>query len=84
MHKIYSDNMPWGNGWRFRNSQYPGNGPFAHLPPYERPGWRYFGRGVNCYWYNQLTPEEKRKYLEEEKKYLTERLKEIEEEEKKI
>lgn len=35
---------------------YPGNGPFSHLPPWERPGWLY-GRG-SCwalgYW--QGTP----------------------------
>ena len=34
---------------RGRNQgNWPGNGPFSHLPPWERPGWIY-GRG-SC-WY---------------------------------
>ncbi|GAG63872.1 unnamed protein product [marine sediment metagenome] len=34
---------------RGRNQgNWPGNGPFRHLPPWERPGWIY-GRG-SC-WY---------------------------------
>ena len=35
--------MGYGRGSRGRGA-YPGNGPFAHLPPWERPGWLY-GRG---------------------------------------
>ncbi|MGV9102528.1 MAG: DUF5320 domain-containing protein [Promethearchaeia archaeon] len=32
-----------GSGWgRGRGgSLWPGNGPFSHLPPWERPGWLY-------------------------------------------
>ena len=34
-------------GWRRRAyfEEYPGSGPFSHLPPWERPGWAYAGRG---------------------------------------
>jgi len=28
--------------------QYPGRGPFSHLPPWQRPGWAYRGRGYGC------------------------------------
>jgi hypothetical protein len=40
----------WG-GWKGRrgwSGPWPGNGPFSHLPPWERPGWIY-GRGY-CWW----------------------------------
>ena len=30
--------------------QWPGRGPFSHLPPWERPGWRYGGRGYGRGW----------------------------------
>ncbi|PUA32498.1 MAG: hypothetical protein B7O98_07550 [Zestosphaera tikiterensis] len=29
---------------------YPGRGPWRHLPPWERPGWVFRGRGW-CWWY---------------------------------
>ncbi|ADV65388.1 DUF5320 domain-containing protein [Desulfurococcus mucosus] len=32
--------MGWWNRWW---KPYPGNGPFSHLPPWERPGWVLFG-----------------------------------------
>ncbi len=34
-------------GWRRRAyyDQWSGNGPFRHLPPWQRPGWAYGGRG---------------------------------------
>ncbi len=38
-------------GWKGRrgwSGPWPGNGPFSHLPPWERPGWVY-GRGY-CWW----------------------------------
>jgi hypothetical protein len=28
-----------------RRNRYPGNGPFRDLPPYQRPGYLYGGRG---------------------------------------
>ncbi len=28
-----------------RRNRYPGNGPFSDLPPYQRPGYLYGGRG---------------------------------------
>lgn len=36
-----------GRGGRGRG-MYPGNGPFSHLPPWERPGWIY---GPGSCWY---------------------------------
>lgn len=37
-------------GWRERSCRapWPGRGPFSHLPPWERQGWRY-GQRV-CWW----------------------------------
>ena len=32
-----------------RRNRYPGNGPFSEIPPYERPGYLYRGRGRG-YW----------------------------------
>lgn len=36
----------WQQGGRGRRQgrnqgQWPGNGPFSHLPPWQRPGWLY-------------------------------------------
>ena len=37
-------------GYRRRNfNQWPGNGPFSNLPPWQRPGQRYGGRGRGYY-----------------------------------
>ncbi|MBN2229805.1 MAG: hypothetical protein JW779_09455 [Candidatus Thorarchaeota archaeon] len=41
----------YGNRGR-RQGAWPGNGPFSHLPPWERPGW-VLGRGA-C-WYGLYT-----------------------------
>jgi Family of unknown function (DUF5320) len=30
--------------------QWPGNGPFSHLPPWQRPGRAYGGRGLGRGW----------------------------------
>jgi len=30
--------------------QWPGRGPFSHLPPWQRPGWKYGGRGYGRGW----------------------------------
>lgn len=40
--------MRYGNFGNRGRGAWPGNGPFSHLPPWERPGWLY-GRG-SC-WY---------------------------------
>ncbi|MFX1562324.1 MAG: zinc ribbon domain-containing protein [Promethearchaeota archaeon] len=46
----------WRQGGRGRQQgrnqgQWPGNGPFSHLPPWQRPGWIY-GPG-SCWTINQ-------------------------------
>ncbi|TFG29401.1 hypothetical protein EU527_15880 [Candidatus Thorarchaeota archaeon] len=38
-----------GNYGNRGRGPWPGNGPFRHLPPWERPGWIY-GRG-SCWYY---------------------------------
>mgnify|MGYP001772692311 CR=1 FL=1 len=40
--------MGWWN--RFWRGPYPGNGPWSHLPPWQRPGW-IFGGGWQWLWY---------------------------------
>jgi hypothetical protein len=39
-------------GWRRREyyDQWPGRGPFSHLPPWQRPGRAYGGRGYGRGW----------------------------------
>ena len=37
----YSYRRGRGRGRGGGRGPYPGNGPFAHLPPWERPGWLY-------------------------------------------
>ena len=39
-------------GWRRRGyyNQWPGRGPFSHLPPWQRPGRAYGGRGYGRGW----------------------------------
>ncbi len=56
--------------WRWK--RYPGFGPWSHLPPWERPGWKY-GR---CIW--TLSKEEELRMLEDIKRYLEEELEMIE------
>jgi hypothetical protein len=41
-----------GRGQGRNQGQWPGNGPFSHLPPWQRPGWLY-GRGSCWYLYSQ-------------------------------
>ena len=74
--------------WRWK--RYPGFGPWSHLPPWERPGWK-FGRGRGwCWWlftnmpeleqYPEQYPiskEEELRMLEEEARFLEEELKRI-------
>ncbi len=70
--------------------RYPGFGPWSHLPPWERPGWKYFGRGRGrgwCWWwyyYSQnpssapaIDRDAEIRMLEDEAAYLEERLREI-------
>jgi hypothetical protein len=45
--------MRGGYGRSGSRGQWPGNGPFRDLPPWERPGWLY-GRG-SC-WYMGYRP----------------------------
>jgi hypothetical protein len=37
-------------GWRRR--AWPGRGPYSHLPPWQRPGWAYGGRGYGRGWWS--------------------------------
>ena len=70
--------------------RYPGFGPWSHLPPWERPGWRYFGRGRGrgwCWWWyyyyssnpsaSAIDRDIEVRMLEDEAAYLEERLREI-------
>ncbi len=62
--------------WRWK--RYPGFGPWSHLPPWERPGWK-FGRGW-CWWLlaqPELSREEELRMLEEMERALEEELREI-------
>ncbi len=36
--------------------QFPGNGPFSHLPPWQRPGRGYGGRGYGRGYYCAMFP----------------------------
>jgi hypothetical protein len=40
-------------GWRRRGwaGPWPGRGPFSYLPPWQRPGWIYGGRGFGRGWW---------------------------------
>ena len=80
-----------GRGRGGGRGQWPGNGPFAHLPPWERPGWLY---GPGSCWtlgYRNLpettissandfeTLRSQKEYLEAQLKSLQETLMQIEE-----
>jgi flagellar capping protein FliD len=50
VHK-HKNNLQRGDtkmGWRKR--AWPGRGPYSYLPPWERPGWAYGGRGYGRGW----------------------------------
>ena len=74
-------------GWRGKGN-WPGAGPFSHLPPWERPGWIY-GPGACWSLYgpnktnlpqtNQLKPKDEAAMLNDQKKAIHETLKKIEE-----
>ncbi|MFP3268661.1 MAG: hypothetical protein RXO29_03615 [Desulfurococcales archaeon] len=67
--------------WRGWKGPYPGNGPWSHLPPYERPGY-WYGRGwcwrTAPYGYVPPYPgafpstEDELRYLEDLRKYISE------------
>ena len=89
--------MGWG--WRGRGEgQWPGRGPFSHLPPWQRPGWLY-GRGTcwRLYVANMpptsvlptgvipvLKPEDEATLLASQKTLMEEQLKAVQETLKKI
>lgn len=58
--------------WRWK--RYPGFGPWSDLPPWERPGWRFRGRG--CWWYypEEFSKEDEIRMLEGYARYLEEEL----------
>lgn len=43
-----------GRGRGRNQGPWPGQGPFSHLPPWQRPGWLY-GPG-SCWWLYQQPP----------------------------
>lgn len=69
--------------------RYPGFGPWRHLPPWERPGWKYGrgrcwrflpGRGYGGSAYGPYASEyteNEIEMLEEEAKFLEDRLNEV-------
>lgn len=58
-------------GWK----KYPGFGPWSHLPPWNRPGWRYI---TGEEWQLPTAPSmDELELLEKEAKYLENRLVEI-------
>ncbi len=64
--------------WRWR--RYPGFGPWSDLPPWERPGWRFRGRGW-CWWYEDIprefTREDEIRMLEEYARCLEDELERV-------
>ncbi len=74
----------FGNRGRGQGT-WPGNGPFRHLPPWERPGWVY-GRGA-C-WYglyptatgtSPLTAQTESQILQSQRQLLEDQLKSLQE-----
>lgn len=76
----------WPNPW-------PGRGPYAHLPPWQRPGWLY-GRAACCgHWATYkdyppiptlLKPEDEIAILTQQKTFVEEQLKTMQENLQKI
>jgi hypothetical protein len=50
-----------GPGRGRKQGQWPGNGPFSHLPPWQRPGWLY---GPGSCWY--LNPQQQNQQTDSE------------------
>jgi hypothetical protein len=66
-------------------TNWPGAGPYSHLPPWQRPGWLY-GRGACRYLYythplppNAIPPQEEKTILTEQKEIIQEQLKTLQE-----
>ena len=91
MTKSYGRRGGRGRGRGGGRGMWPGNGPFAHLPPWERPGWLY---GPGSCWtlgYRNLEAtaidsttnlemlQSQKEYLETQLKSLQETLAQIEE-----
>jgi hypothetical protein len=79
-------------GYRRGNmGNWPGNGPFSHLPPWQRPGWQY-GRGACYYLYGApnltpppaLQPEDENALLTQQKAQIEAQLSAMQETLKKI
>lgn len=78
----------WQRNFRGRGraqGPWPGNGPFSHLPPWQRPGWVY-GRGYcwtgvypNVAATTPRNPEMESQILMNQKGLLEEQLKSIQE-----
>jgi hypothetical protein len=79
-------------GWRRRawTGPWPGRGPFSDLPPWQRPGWVYGGRGFGRGWWwanpayayqpPKPAPEDELAALEDYKKQLGDEKASIEQE----
>ena len=50
-----------GRGQGRNQGQWPGNGPFSHLPPWQRPGWLY---GPGSCW--NLNPQQQNQQTDSE------------------
>ncbi len=66
-------------------TNWPGAGPYSHLPPWQRPGWLY-GRGFcRQLYYTQppiqapITPQDEKAILTEQKEIMQEQLKTLQE-----
>jgi len=76
-----------GNNWA---GNWPGRGPFSHLPPWQRPGWQH-GRGTCWYFYEAQNkalqptqPEDEAALLTHQKTLIEAQLKAMQESLKKI
>ncbi len=59
--------MGW---WRWRDGPWPGHGPFAWLPPWERPGWIMGWRPWAPWYYGYYDKESELRTLEAYRLYL--------------
>jgi len=80
--------MGYGRGNNY--GQWPGRGPFSHLPPWQRPGWLH-GRGACWYFYEAqnkalmpMQPENEAALLAQQKTVLEAEIKALQDSLKKI